>query len=350
MTAAIREFMSVSWSQVKTFQRCPKMWSYKYVDRLQPKDRKKAPYLGNWIHRSLETFYIDGDWKKGHREYIAKYNKLSLEEQEAISRGRKKKGGWTPLPEQAERIIRSYLWYWRHDGWKVLAVEWEFEVEIGRFTDGNRVIIVMANGKIDLIIEDEEDESRWVVDHKSTGSIPDKSSYHGMDPQLMLYPVGVKKDPKLGYDVAGVIYNYVLSKPPTVPQLTKKTGQISKRKVLTDYLTAKRFLKDNGYDPADFTDFLAPLRKRSPFLERYRMPRESHVTKKILRDFVATAKEIHREKRKKEHVRNITKDCATMCDFFELCRGELNGFDMSHLRKVNYTLREKKDVGDPTSI
>src|SRR4249919_2656068 len=109
--AASPEVLSVSWSQVKTMQRCPKMWQYKYLDRLQAKAKKKAPYLGNWIHRALETFYIDGDWKKGHREYLAQYNKLSLEEQEAISRGRKKKGGWTPLPEQAERIMRSYLWY-----------------------------------------------------------------------------------------------------------------------------------------------------------------------------------------------------------------------------------------------
>lgn len=341
------EVLSVSWSQVKTFQRCPQKWHYKYGERLQPKAKKRAPYLGSWIHKALETYHIDGDWRRGHNEYVAEYNKLFDEEKEAISRGRKKSGGWTPLPEQAVRIIKSYLWYYRNDGWKVVAAEEEFEVEIGKFTDEGRVIIVLANGIIDLIIEDEEDGSFWVVDTKTTGNIPDPGAFHTMDPQLMLYPVGAKKG--LGIEAAGIIYNYVQSKPPTVPQLTAKTGKLSRRRIATDYPTALRFIKAQGWDPADYSDFLKPLRGKSPFLKRYRLPREPHVTKVILQDFVHTAKNIHQEKKKKRHVRNITRDCETMCEYVQICRGELNGMDMSHAKKTMFTLREKKDSGGPTA-
>ncbi|HET7713553.1 MAG TPA: PD-(D/E)XK nuclease family protein, partial [Patescibacteria group bacterium] len=61
---------SVSWSQVKTRRRCEKQWAYKYLERLQPKEKKRAPYLGNWLHRALETYYESGDWRIGHKEYL----------------------------------------------------------------------------------------------------------------------------------------------------------------------------------------------------------------------------------------------------------------------------------------
>lgn len=335
MVVMTEEILSVSHSQVKTYRRCPQQWTYKYLDRLQAKGKKRAPYLGNWLHRCLETHYQFGDWRIGHKEYLAEWNALFDEEREELS----KKYG--PLPQAVRRIIKSYLWYWANDGWTVLATEYEFEIEIGSFQAGDVRIVVYANGKSDLVVEDDEG-NRWVVDHKSTGSIPDQNAFHAMDPQLMLYPEGVK--PKFG-KMAGIVYNYIKSRPPTIPQLTQKTGQLSRRKINTDYPTALRFLKDNGMDPKDYSDFLKPLRKKSVFLIRYRLPRERRVTKTIIRDFIATARDIYLERTKKHHVRNITKDCKTQCEYHDLCRGELNGYDMSHLRKTRYTLREQHQHG-----
>lgn len=329
------EIVSVSWSQVKTYRRCPQQWKYKYLDRLQPKERKRAPYLGNWLHRALETYHKDGDWRIGHREYLEEWNALFDEEREELS----KKFG--PLPDAVKRIIKSYIWYYKNDGWKVLAAEYEFDILIGTFEVEGVRIEVHANGRIDLVVEDDEG-LRWVVDHKSTGSIPDPNSFHAMDPQLMLYPVGAK--PKFG-NIAGIVYDYLRSRPASIPHINKN-GSLSKRKIVTDYPTARRFLKENGFDPADYSDFLKPLKKRSPLLRRYRLPREATVTKKILRDFIATARDIYLERDKKAHVRNITKDCKTMCSFHDLCKGELNGRNMEYLRKSQFTIREKVESGD----
>lgn len=330
------ESISISNSQVKTHRRCPQQWAYKYLERLQAKDRKRAPHLGNWLHRALETHYLEGDWKIGHKEYLKDWNSLYEEEREVLS----EKFG--PLPKAVRRIIRSYLWWWKHDGWKVLAVEHEFEVLLGSFTHNDVKILVYANGKADLVVEDDEG-NRWVVDHKSTGSIPQQSAFHAMDPQLMLYPVGLKEE--FG-DFAGIVYNYIRSRPPSIPQLTKKTGQISRRKIVTDYPTARKFLIDNGYDPKDFTDWLKQVKKNQPqLMRRYRLPREKRVTQVIMKDFIATGKEIYLEKDKTRHVRNITKDCATMCEYHDICRGELNGFDMSHLKRARFTIRESRSNG-----
>jgi hypothetical protein len=121
---------------------------------------------------------------------------------------------------------------------------------------------------------------------------------------------------------------------------------LSKRKIATDYPTAVKFLKANNFDLADFSDFLKPLRKRSPFLRRYRLPREKQVTQTMIRDFITTAREIRVSRDKNHHVRNITKDCAYQCAYHDLCRGELNGLDMSHLRKSRFTYREIVEHGE----
>jgi hypothetical protein len=337
------ESISISWSQVNTRRRCEKKWAYKYKDRLQPKRRGRALHIGNWLHRCLETFYLEDDWKIGHQEYLDEWNKLFPEEQEMLSKKTARAKSWTPLPVQIERIMRSYIWYWKRDGWKIIAVEEEFEVAIGSFVYNGIKVTVYANGRIDLIVSDEEDLN-WVVDHKSTGNIPDPGAFHAMNPQLILYPVGIKRAQQI--KAAGVIFNYISSKAPSVPQLTKKTGQISRRRVKTDFPTYRRFLKENGYDPADFEEILRPLKKRSPFLKRYKLPREKHVTETILRDLVAGARDIYESQRKTFHQRNIMKDCASFCEFHDLCRGELNGADMSHMRKTMFTIREKKDSGE----
>jgi hypothetical protein len=158
-----------------------------------------------------------------------------------------------------------------------------------------------------------------------------------MDPQLMVYPWAAEK--VLGIQPAGIIYNYVRSKPPSLPKLNKD-GSLSKRKISTDYPTIFRFLKQNGYDPKDevFAPILRPLYKKSPFLRRYRLPRERHVTLEILQDFLTTSIAIGNHKRTP---RVITRDCVR-CGYHDLCRAELNGFDTTHMRKHEFTSRKKE--------
>jgi RecB family exonuclease len=325
---------AISWSELKTFQRCPKQHEYKYVDRLVPKRKARPLYLGSWIHAALESYYVGGDWKIGHKEYVKDYNKLFEEERAGLETKRGKRG--RPLPEIVSQIMKSYLWYYREDGWTVKAVEQEFEVDTPLKINGR---VQPLQGIIDLVIEDPEGRW-WVVDHKTTGTIPDANAFHAMDPQLMLYPWAAKQ--AWGWDISGVIYNYVKSKPPTIPQITK-AGNISKRKLVTDYPTLRRFLRTNGYDPLDFGDILRPLRKRSPFLRRYRLPREAVVTKGVLLDSLATAKHIREDARR---YRVITRDCASQCPYHDLCRNELNGFDTTLMRSNNFTPKEERIFGN----
>lgn len=328
----------ISWSELKTFQRCPKQHEYKYIQRLVPKAKSRPLYLGSWGHSALEAHYKLGNWRRGHDPFVKEWNSLFQEEREHLmKRGR---GKSPPLPEIIERIMRSYEWYYRHDEFRIVAVEQEFEVDTPLILKGE---VQRLQGIIDLILED-TDGLWWIWDHKFVGNIPDPTAFHAMDPQLMLYPWAAKE--MWGWNIAGIVYNYVKSKPPTIPKLTAKTGQISRRKVNTDYPTLFRFLRENGYDPHDYRDILLPLKKKSPFLRRYKMPRERQVTKEILLDSLSTARRIRSDKRR---YRVITRDCQRGCAYHDICRAELNGLDTTLMRKQMFTLKEK-DSGRRSKI
>lgn len=333
MTTAAADPIRITFNQsrIKTFQRCPKQYEYKYIDLLQSKKKSRPLFMGSWVHACLETFYAQGDWKIGHQQYVDEWDKLFDEEKTELSA--KYRG--TPLPQVVERIMRSYFWYYRQDGWKPYMVEQILEVETPLKYDGKYFVF---KGRLDLIIED-EDGKLWLVDHKTASTIPPASAFHAMEPQLMLYPWAAKQ--QYGIELAGVIWNYVKSKPPTIPQLLK-SGGLSSRKISTDYPTLYRFLKQNELDPNDFKHILVPLSKRSEFLRRYRMPREKVVTDNILRDVLSVEKQIDGTKR---FVRNVTKDCSRMCSYHDLCRAELNGFPgAQRMRDTDFIIAEEDYV------
>lgn len=327
------ELPHISHSQLKSWRSCQMQWHFRYAELLIPKRTDRALKVGNWAHADLEGYYKSEGWRAAHALYVEDYAKLFDEEREQFDRGSSRgKGPFEPLPSQVERIIRSYIWYYKNDGWKVVAVELPFEVEVV-LDDGRHVII---KGRIDVVIQDKYGKY-WVVDHKTTTDIPPETAFHSMDPQLTIYPVAVEQ--QLGIQVEGVIYNYVLSRPPSFPKLNKD-GSISKQEVKTDYPTLYRFLKDNGRDPLEYSEVLLPLQQESPFLKRYKLPRTAPITNRILQEAKWTAREIL------DHetvTRNVTRQCDR-CPYQELCRAELFGLDTRYMRAQQFM--EEVEVGD----
>jgi hypothetical protein len=321
------EPFSFSQSKLKTFNRCPKQYEYKYVDHLNPKRKFRPLLVGSWVHRAVQTYYESGDWKIGFNEYKQRnWDNLFEEEREMLS----EKGN----PAQAiPKIMRGYKFYYRDDGWEPVIVEQEILVETplkGVFFKGVVDLGIMEDGKL------------WVIDHKTAGSIPAATTFHAMDPQLILYPwalgVLMKRGEIEERPIGGVIYNYIRSKPPTEPSINKD-GTFSKRKIVTDYPTVYLFLTKNGYDPKDFSETLIPLRRRSELLRRYRLPREPVVTKSILLDALSVVRRIQTSNR---FTRSVSKDCG-WCSYRDLCRADLNGLDTTRMRATDFTTEEDNE-------
>lgn len=321
---------TISHSQVSTWRECEQRWEYRYGQRLVSKRIERPLHLGSWVHACLEAHYKFGDWRRGHKVYLADYNKLFEEEKLMLDKGKSKKqsmdrADYEPLPSQVERIVRSYLWYYRKHKEETLAVEVEYHLPREGY---------IQHGVIDRIYRD-SDGLIWVQDHKVWDDIPlTEGTLHTVDPQLTIYLEGAKE--ALGIEAAGVEYNYVRSSVPSFPS-KNKDGSLSKSEVATDYPTAYRWLKENGYDPREYSDLLLPLMGASPFLRRHRLPRNEVVTARVLADFDRSAAAIVGHV---DTVRNIGRHCD-WCPFQTLCRNELYGMSTKALRDMNFVVEDK---------
>src|SRR6478752_5011678 len=139
-------------SMIKTMRRCPKQFEYKYIDRLKAKRLGKPLRQGTWGHKLLETHYSGGSVKKAHKKLLDRWGKLFDEERDALG----------DMPGETMRLVKSYLWHYKNDHWKVLEVEYVIETEL---PNG-----MIYRAKVDLLVEDQY--GIWIVDHKFNAKLP----------------------------------------------------------------------------------------------------------------------------------------------------------------------------------
>lgn len=316
-------------SMVKCFRRCPKQFNYKYIERLRPKALGRPLSLGTWFHTLLETYYKEGDWKEAHAELTKKYYELFEEERDELG----------PLPEDCERLMRSYLWHYSNEVWKIHEVEYTLEAE---WPDGT-----VYRGRIDLLVENQF--GLWIVDHKTTKRMPDLG-FRLLDAQSALYIWAALKNK---IPVQGHIWNYVVSKPPTIPKLLKDGSRIARLNQLnTDYPTLVKFIKANEIDPRPYKTLLMRLKSQqyeagamqtSPFFIRSVLEKSNEMLKKVASEAYHTSKRMHAYPFHQPEIveRVADRSCTFSCSYTELCTMELFGGNTNNLRKQKYT------VGDP---
>lgn len=317
-------------SMVKTMRRCPKQAQYKYVERLKPRILGRPLRLGTWMHRLQEVHYTPGgDWKHEHKLLTSKFRKLWEEEQTLIG----------DLPTDCERLMKSYLWHYRDDNWKVLETEFTLEAEL---PDGS-----IFRGRVDNLVEDQY--GLWVVDHKWHRSFPDHS-YRVLDAQSAGYLWLCLKNK---IPVQGHIWNYGRSKAPVVPVLTK-TGLIARWASMdTDYPTAARWIRDNK--PRDAKRYLPRLRvlqaqryafgqvQHSPFFRRVVVEKNAEMINRAMREMYHTHLRMHDYPfQNRDMVERVPdRSCSFMCSYHDLCGAELT----TGKRPVDF--RRRFRVGDP---
>ena len=177
-------------SRVKMFRRCQKQYSFRYdyaeifgkngSNEMVPKIHKLPLYRGTWMHALQEALHhqwaddvpftqIIGEapyaleieaetWKDTHAALTEEFNKLFLEEREDLG----------DLPDECERLFKSYLRFWKddQDTYSVVelddgkpAVELIVEAPLKKFGVPGRF-----KGKIDLVVEDDEYGGLWIWD------------------------------------------------------------------------------------------------------------------------------------------------------------------------------------------
>jgi hypothetical protein len=323
-------------SMIKSMRECPRQAGFKYADRLKPKRLSKPLRRGTWMHYLLEEHHAGRDWEAMHRSLTAKYNELFDEE----------KDFYGDLPTECLSLMKSYIWHYKDDPWKVLETEFTVEAE---FPDGT-----LYRGKVDALIENQH--GLWLVDHKTHGNLPGLT-YRLLDAQSALYLWAALKN-KL--PVQGFMWNYLRTKPPAKPYLLKDGSRLSKKLGDTDWLTftdeIKRLKAERGYRitgaDVQFADRLKQQRYRpgepqlSPFFQRSILEKDTAMLRRVATAAYHTSKRMNEYpwENKDAIERNVQLfKCERMCSYRDLCTAELTGGNLVPLLRTNYKVGDALD-------
>lgn len=322
----------VNFSRVKAWRRCPALFNFKYNRNLQRK-KPPAPLLrGTIIHEMLDAranMTLLAPKAAPAKtpasvvaEYRKKYRALFIEEQEMY--------GETFL----EDIERVYSGYEKKYAAEQLAYE---ASEEGVQTDLTKDIRFV--GTMDKRVRDSTDR-RWLLEHKSHKTIPSEEVRFS-DLQTVFYIWAWNREhPESRID--GVIWDYLRTKPPRVPEQLNN-GSLSQRANMdTDYDTYLAEIKRLQQKPEHYKAMLESLRQRGidRFYLRVRLPAPSaKMIESVVADMRATAIMLNRID---VYPRHLTKDCS-WCEYYRLCHAELRGLDAKFIEKAEYEEREPDD-------
>jgi hypothetical protein len=146
--------------------------------------------------------------------------------------------------------------------------------------------------------------------------------------------------PLSGYSkLSGVIWDYIRTKPPAVPEQLKN-GELTKRKNIdTTYDTYLGEINRLKLNPKDYAEILSQLKPRADmdFFQRIRLPTPGKdLIYNVVHDATETAKEIQRLGGVSK-VRSMDRTCK-QCEFYSLCSAEFRGHDSDFIRKSEYRI------------
>lgn len=327
-------------SMLASMRRCPNQAKYKYAERLKTRyatARDKPLKRGTWFHALLQEYYAGRSWKSMHAKMTAQYAQMFDEEKLALG----------DLPTELHDMMRSYLWHYGADkenpfhGWDVVGTEITLECPWPDSTDG----LDIYRCRVDIMLHDEW--GLWIGDHKTNKTLPD-IQFRLLDAASPLYIWCAREN---GYAVDGFMWNYIRSKPPSKPSMTKG-GVLSKKAMDTDYPTLVRGFRDLGLNPGDYKERLRPL-----YNQRYRHGEVQTSTffrrDTLVKDDAMIDRAVAAGMRTRDHMhgygwddpdsveRAVDRSCTWMCSFTDLCSTELIGGDAASVRRRQFK------VGDP---
>lgn len=309
---------SISYSKLKDWKMCKQLYYYRHVEGLRPRRKSSALYMGSMIHDMLKVFNLGGKWKSVLEVYKLEFDKLFIEEQEELG----------DIIGNAGRIIEGYIKKW---GDKLPFISVEEKIKGIKFIEGTSLTI-----KTDGVIDD---NGYWLIEHKSTKKFtPDQLSL--FNPQGILYIWGLRQ---VGIKVKGILWDYIRTRPPTIPRVLKDGTVSRKASVDTDYDTYLDTIIASGNEPKEYQEMLDMLQNKGGiFYRRTPLIVPEPTIKLIIADLKQTAMEISRLQN--YPTRNISTITCRGCQFRRLCEATLNNIDVDFIRKKNFKRRENKEI------
>jgi CRISPR/Cas system-associated exonuclease Cas4 (RecB family) len=343
-------------SPIRAFQKCNRAFWYRYVRDLKAKRRSAPMFLGIEIHKFFQDTHELGD-EKSLARIDERWGALSPEER-TFYQNRGKNENNPPLPDDVRRLVRGYRANYPSDEWNTLEVEKHMKGEI----DGLAFVgIADVIAEIPLL-----GEGLTVVDHKSTTRIPDEVVQLN-DPQLAIYAVMAKR--LYGLDIRRVMWNYIVTKPPTIPEIVglkdktrqdgtfspKKGPRLSTRQIATDAYTYRETLlvaarKHPEIDPNDgkYVKVIRTLNSQpNPFFRRVVIELTPEIEAQAIKELSAVHSVMNAMIAADVFPRTVSMFTCPTCEFKRLCSAELMNHKgdiaaaMEDMQTDNYSRRHE---------
>jgi hypothetical protein len=343
---------AVRTSERRCFKRCRKRWEYEYLEGLVPIARSPKLWVGTAVHLGVEAFYSKSNYFDMLQEHFKR-------EKSALDYNKMDESQRRELDEDIELVhgMTDHYVDWANENDKFDVVETEIYAEIP--LSGNEVMTLRADA---LGVDDKG--RHWLIEHKTTTNIDADSVWLEIDDQASSYTWGWNKNLSQGVGkvrrdgkmvpagkiglapIEGIIYNFLLKQVPREPALNKD-GSVSRgsqnlKCTAEDY--EKALLDGPDYEPGVFEDFLSKLRAKKWFhrLLVYRGDDELEGFYPLLQAEIA---EMNRAEAMPEiRYRNPHRDCNWDCAFFDICKGELEGLDMSTTREEKFIVERQLEL------
>jgi len=326
--------LQVSLSAVQSFRTCQQQYYYRYVERLRRRDRITYLEFGSILHTYLEQYYgalLEGESAFNAHEFAkmkttAEYDaslRKTAHDLFVIGKQDEAKEFATMLTKAGRIANRYFSTRGETDAERYDVLYVEAEVRTKR-----RGIVSL--GKVDMITRDNDTGDVNIWEHKTTRNIP-STMYRLRDLQTTLYNHQLKRlDFELiaGESIDTVIWNYLLTTEPTVPEQLKN-GELTKRANLdSTWEVYAAEIKRLKLDPKDYAEQRQRLEGREA--AHYFVRHHQQILAapgKLLGDYWRSAYDIQAMRdawaaSERAPVRSLSLSCD-YCEFADLCNAAL---------------------------
>jgi hypothetical protein len=308
---------------------CLKKYEYRWIHNLiaKPSGVSQPMRRGIWIHRALEVFDQGGDWQRALLECRHWAVERGVEEEKA-----------SEVFAECVLLVQGYIDFWKDDTWEFVSSEERLVHQL------NADLTLSAT--LDLLVKWRG--GFWLVERKSTGDIPN-ASWRTVDPQTMIQFALCHLSEK--YNVQGVIFDYILTKPAAVPRI-KKDGKLYANTSPTTSVAWEQAVRQEqvALRPMD-----SWLDRRSEFVrdglwyQRYPVFKFDAAVKSTFDDLSGIVDRLRRAEAAGVYSRlNYLPICKRMCTYSSLCAHEYStGHPAELLRRDNFDLDTGEREGRP---
>lgn len=315
---------------------CLRKYQYAQVDKLVPKYDLLAPNIrkGIWMHALLAAYHNGGDVTQELTRLVdwATSNGIAAEKIEEASLF-------------CSNLIGQYTDYYedpsRLEKWEVISTEYPYTLELPK-------IGVTLRATVDMVIKN--NRGIFIVEHKTTSDIPNPN-WRAVDPQTMLQLILVQK---AGIQVDGVLFNYLLTKEPPVPRVTKD-GLFYKTELTTTTAAFEKAWpevrakwKGTFGEMEKYKDEeMARMVNDSAWFQRYYVFRPDEALVETLKDVAGVIRMVKQAEEAGHYPRNFhIITCQRFCSYSELCVTEyIHGRKAEGLRQEMFQIDDGSREG-----